>query len=209
MANNYVPRLSWEPAFLEQLAKLRIIKRSAIAAGVTTGAVYSRRNKCPEFAAECDRILAEPLPEEQAQPSRNGEGAPAPGQWKRVFLAALAEISNVTASADLANVSTREVYQTRRADREFADAWQEALYEGYVNLEMEVLGYLREPRPERKMDVANALRLLAAHKDTFAKQQAVRANVSAAEVRASIEKRVEALRQQVLARRKREAECRN
>ena len=207
MAKDYVPHLSWELAFFENLAKLKIIKRSAIAAGVTTGAVYSRRSKCPAFRAECERVLAHARTGNTGQPVRNGEGAPAMGQWKRVFLASLAETSNVTRSAESANVSTHEVYKLRRVDSEFAKAWQEALYEGYVNLEMEVLGYLRDPKPDHKMDVANALRLLAAHKETFAKQQAVRANVTAAEVRASIDRKIAAMRERVEARKRAEEEA--
>lgn len=54
---------------------------------------------------------------------------------------------------------------------------------------MEVLGYLRDPAPKHRMDVASALRLLAAHKDTIAGERATGANVSAAEVRASIERK--------------------
>ena len=46
---------------------------------------------------------------------------------------------------------------------------------------MEVLCYLRDTAPERKMDVSAALRLLAAHKETIAAERATRANVSAAE----------------------------
>ncbi|MXP27808.1 hypothetical protein GRI58_03090 [Porphyrobacter algicida] len=62
-----------------------------------------------------------------------------------------------------------------------------------------MLCYLRDPAPERKMDVSAALRLLAAHKETIAAERATRANVSAAEVRASIGRKVDALREQLLA----------
>ncbi|MEO1921128.1 MAG: DUF2793 domain-containing protein [Sphingomonadaceae bacterium] len=47
---------------------------------------------------------------------------------------------------------------------------------------------------ETKFDIANVLRLLAAHKEAITQEGAQRANVSAAEVRASIERKVEALR---------------
>ncbi len=196
MSGHYQPRLAWEPAFLEAFARLKIFTRAAQEAGVTTGAVYGLRERNEKFERECRRILRE---------TGTSKRAPAPSQWKRVFLEALAETSNVSASAEQANISPGQVYQTRRADTDFAAKWQAALCEGYANLEMEVLGYLRDPKPGRKMDVANALRLLTAHRESFAKEQAVRRNVSAAEVRASIERKVQALREQVAAERARDA----
>ena len=126
---------------------------------------------------------------------------PAPRQWQRTFLEALSETSNVSASAKRAHVPPREAYRLRRCDSDFADAWRAALFEGYANLEMEVLGYLRDPAPKHRMDVASALRLLAAHKGTIAGERATRANVSAAEVRASIERKVEIFRRQIVNRR--------
>jgi hypothetical protein len=53
--------------------------------------------------------------------------------------------------------------------------WQAALHEGYDMLEMELLGYLRDPQPERKMEVAAALRLLAAHRETVERRRALAA----------------------------------
>lgn len=189
MATEYIPHLPWEIAFLDALREFKVIRRAALEAGVTTGAIYGRRNKSAEFEAELQRVLNE---------NRKSARAPAPSQWRRVFLEALAETSNVSASAARASISTREVYKLRRDNPEFAGDWRAALYEGYVNLEMEVLGYLRDPKPEHKMDVASALRLLAAHKDTVAKEQAVGTNVSTAEVRASIDRKVEEIRQRVM-----------
>ena len=89
--------------------------------------------------------------------------------WRTYFLQKLAETSNVTASAAHAGVATSRAYKTRREDAKFAAAWRAALFEGYQHLEMEVLGYLRAAEPDRKFDVANALRLLAAHQATIAK----------------------------------------
>ena len=109
----------------------------------------------------------------------------------------------MSASAKRAHVPPREAYRLRRCDSDFADAWRAALFEGYANLEMEVLGY---PAPKHRMDVASALRLLAAHKDTIAGERATRANVSAAEVRASIERKVEIFRRQIANRREPDAD---
>jgi hypothetical protein len=189
MSAAYTPRLSWEAAFLGALAKSKLIKRSAHEAGITTGAVYGLRDRSEAFARECKRVL---------QCDEDAKRAPAPTHWKRVFLETLAETSNVTASAERADVTVSEVYKTRRDNNEFAGQWQAALFEGYTNLEMELLGYLRDPKAERKMDVANALRLLSAHKESHIKERAVRANVSAAEIRASIERKVEVLRKKVV-----------
>jgi len=196
MSAQYTPRLPWEAAFLDALAKSNIINHSARVAGISPGTVHALRKRNEAFGRECARIL---------QRAGSAKTAPAPAQWQRVFLEALAETSNVTASAKRANVAINEVYRARRRNRKFAAQWQTALFEGYTNLEMELLGYLRDPKQERKMDVANALRLLAAHKETAAKEGAQRAHVSAAEVRASIERKVEVLRRQVAADKAREA----
>ena len=52
----------------------------------------------------------------------------------------------------------------------------------------------------RTFDNATAFRLLMVHRETVAKEKAQRANVSAAEIRASIERKVEALKARVIAR---------
>ena len=66
---------------------------------------------------------------------------------------------------------------------------------------MEVLRRLREGDQQTaaadKYDFANAIRLLAAHRDNAVRAQAQQRNVSAAEVRASIDRKVEAIRLQV------------
>ena len=129
----------------------------------------------------------------------------APKNWREKFLACLAETSNVTASAECADISLSWVYKTKREDRGFAEAWLEALCEGYDHLEMELLFRLRtgESRdiPAVKYDNATALRLLLAHRDTRARYMARQANVTAEEVRASLDAKLAMLREQVLARR--------
>ena len=117
------------------------------------------------------------------------------------FLVYLAESSNVTRSANRADISTGSVYQKRRQDPAFARKWLAALYEGYLHLEMEVVRRLREGEMQGKnadrYDFANAIRLLSAHRENAARAQAEQRNVTAAEVRASIDRKVEAIRQQV------------
>jgi len=136
-------------------------------------------------------------------PRRRRYGAPK--NWREKFLACLAETSNVTTAAECAEISLTWVYKTKREDRGFAEAWLIALCEGYDHLEMELLHRLRhgEARdvPAVKYDNATALRLLLAHKDTRARFMARQENVTAEEVRASLDAKLARLREQVLARR--------
>ncbi|WP_298335913.1 hypothetical protein [uncultured Erythrobacter sp.] len=75
------------------------------------------------------------------------------------------------------------------------------MYEGYLHLELEVVRRLREGEMtgnnDDKYDFANAIRLLTAHRENAARAQAEQRNVTAAAVRASIDRKVEAIRQQV------------
>ena len=135
----------------------------------------------------------------------------APQNWRVKFLACLAETSNVTAAAECADISLSWVYKTKREDRDFCQAWLIALCEGYDHLEMELLCRLRrgEARelPAVKYDNATALRLLLAHRDTRARYQAQQENVSAEEVRASIDAKLARLREQVQAQEAAETEA--
>jgi len=125
------------------------------------------------------------------------------------FLAVLAESSNVTRSADEAGLTTSAVYWKRRHDPVFAKQWLAALYEGYLHLEMEVLRRLREGQMQGenkdKYDFANAIRLLSAHRENAARATAQQRNVTAAAVRASIDRKVEEIREQVRRERNRES----
>lgn len=56
-----------------------------------------------------------------------------------LFLDALAETSNVAASAREAGVTAGAVYRERRRCAEFARRWHQALCEGFVRLETELL----------------------------------------------------------------------
>lgn len=130
-------------------------------------------------------------------------------KWEHDFLAHLAETSNVTAAAAHAKIDTSTAYRARRDDTQFAQDWLAALYEGYLHLEMEVLRRLRHGEQKTadsdKYDFANAIRLLGAHRDNAARAQAQQRNVSAAEIRASIDRKIDTIRHQVQAERAREA----
>lgn len=122
-------------------------------------------------------------------------------QWRTRFLDHLAESSNVTRSAEHAGVDVSRAYRLRRAQPDFARQWQIALAEGYSHLEMEVLRRLREgdfkTGDNEKFDFANAIRLLAAHRDAASAGQSRERDVSAAEVRASIDRKIEEIRRRM------------
>jgi len=137
-------------------------------------------------------VDSEPLNARQPGPNRN---------WRKRFLAALAESSNVSQSAAKAGISPNRAYRVRREDAAFARQWLAALWEGYAHLEMEVLRRLREgdlqTGKNEKYDFANAIRLLNAHRESAAQAHAQQRSVSAAEIRASIDRKVDAIREQV------------
>lgn len=115
--------------------------------------------------------------------------------WRAYFLAALVETSNITKAAAAAGITPSRAYRVRQDDPEFRALWMGALAEGYHNLEMELLGYLRDPRPDYKMDVANALRLLDRHRHLVAQQRALEDNRDEAEVLASINAMIDEMRE--------------
>ncbi len=136
-------------------------------------------------------------------------GAATDRHWRTRFLDHLAESSNVTRSAEHAGIEISRVYRLRRAQPDFAQQWQVALSEGYSHLEMEVLRRLREgdfkTGDGEKFDFANAIRLLAAHRDTAASSQSKARDVSADEVRASIDRKIEEIRRRIAKEKQAEA----
>ncbi|MCH7630197.1 MULTISPECIES: hypothetical protein [Novosphingobium] len=124
--------------------------------------------------------------------------------WRTAFLDALAETSNVTAAAAAAGVHPSRPYKVRRVEPEFARAWRAALLEGYEHLEMELLRRMRFGEgkdEERKFDNATAMRLLAQHRDSVARELAQRENEDVAAIRASIDAKLRKMRENILARR--------
>src|SRR5690606_23034051 len=88
------------------------------------------------------------------------------------FLDHLAASCNVTWSAAQAGFSAPTVYNHRRTDPEFARRWQEALDDGYIRLQTELLGtaidYVERLRsdselPLKHMTVREARALLERH----------------------------------------------
>ncbi|MDG2003044.1 MAG: hypothetical protein P8J20_06910 [Novosphingobium sp.] len=158
------------------------------------------------------RLRAEKRVRHKARRKAPGAAGAEQGQlrqtWRRDFLAKLAETSNVKASAEHAGVNPSTAYDLRRRDHAFAQRWLDALCEGYSNLEMELLHFLRngestEPSAP-KFNPAVALRMLIAHNETVGRERARRVNVKVSEVQASIERKVVLMRERVLARKAQE-----
>lgn len=122
-------------------------------------------------------------------------------RWREPFFAKLAETSNIAAACEHAGISRAAVYALRRRDRAFHDRWMQALAEGYDNLEMELLYQLRtgEAKDGPKFNPLAGMRMLAQHRDTVAREKARRANVDAASIRASIDRKIAEMRALVLA----------
>lgn len=126
--------------------------------------------------------------------------------WMPLFLAALSESSNVSASAKKAGIDSFTVYKTRREDAAFNRRWQVALAEGYDNLEMDLLRRLRVGQLEggpakarRKFDNAIAFRLLTAHREAVGRQRAIRSNEDEEAIIKSINDKLERMKQRQIA----------
>lgn len=137
-------------------------------------------------------------------PAKSGSkpGNQTPGRhWRKRFIETLATTSNVTRAAEVAKVSLTRAYDARRAEPEFARAWQAAIADGYLNLEMEMIRRLREGELMTangdKFDFANAIRLLGANRGGPAGAANEVRDVSTAEVRASINRKIEDIRRRM------------
>lgn len=181
---------AWMPTFLATLREATV-KRAAEIAGIGPALAYYYRSRDPAFAAKWQAALAE-APDSPVVPQRTAG-------WRTAFLDALIETSNVAASAMRAGVPLRTAYKTRRDDAGFAARWRAALHEGYDNLEFELLGHLRDPAPTRKMDVTAALRLLVAHRETVARERALREDDDEQAVLESIDRFIDDMRQRRMA----------
>ena len=126
---------------------------------------------------------------------REAEDIPGNRHWRAYFLAHLVETSNVTAAAKAAGVVPSRAYRTRQEDPDFAAQWRSALAQGYENLEMELLGHLRSPDPDRKLDIANAIRLLSLHRETAARERAMADNRNEQDVLDSIDAMIDEMRE--------------
>ena len=203
--------LPWMADFLVALRTSGNVRHACRVAGIAATTAYGARDNHPGFAdawrgAIVDKAKAkrgfdalqvlldpasapatQPLPE---KPSRH---------WRSVFIEALAETSNVSVAAARAGVQALRAYRLRRDDPAFAAKWLAALHEGYDHLELELLGYLRDPAPGRKMDVAGAVRLLTMHRETVERRRAMEESRDDQAVFASIDAFLEGMRERRLA----------
>ncbi|HUQ14376.1 MAG TPA: hypothetical protein VM055_08890 [Novosphingobium sp.] len=163
----------WVAPFLQSLRDGIGVHAASEAVGVSSSTIYRRRDLDPAFKAAWDAIR-----NVAARATPTGRGSPRDKRRIDRFLAELAETSNVAAAAAVAELAVSNVYRLRRTDPAFAKRWYAALSEGYDNLEMELLQYLRgqdagagDPPVDgakRKFDVAAALRCLTAHRESVA-----------------------------------------
>jgi hypothetical protein len=190
-----IPGPDWIGRFLTALKTNPNVREAARAAGVAATTAYWQRSNNESFA----QAWLDCVPGAKMRINRHRSTARTRkrlgGGWRASFLEALAETSNITLSAARANVPTQTVYRVRRQDPVFAAHWRAALFEGYDNLEMELLGYLRDPAPERKLDVAAALRLLAAHRATVARERALHDDDDEQAILESIDRFIDEMRQ--------------
>lgn len=139
------------------------------------------------------------------KPRPAGAGCKAPARvhprWRDRFIAHLEQCSSVARSAERAGVSKARAYRARRNETAFATAWRLALERGYEDLELELLRRLREGdllgQEGIKYDFAAALRLLALHHDNAVRSHAGPREVTAAEIRASIDRKIADIRQRI------------
>lgn len=146
--------------------------------------------------------MANPVPARSNRDVAAGKAAVPGRHWRRRFLETLTATSNLKRAAEAAKIPLARAYEMRRADPEFARAWQAAIGDGYVTLELEVMRRLREgdlkTESGDKFDFANAIRLIGAHREGLGRAgQAETRNVSVAEVRASIDRKIEEVQRRV------------
>ncbi|WP_336987475.1 hypothetical protein [Altererythrobacter aquiaggeris] len=179
----------WTADFLTAIRNGDTPTKAAAWLGLSRSTAYARRDKDAAFALAWDAAKCADTAAGGHQQTRKPGGP-----WKRQFLEFLAETSNVSASALRAKVKLHRAYQTRRSDPEFAALWRKALFEGYEHLEMEVLAYLRGNLPDRKIDVPNAIRQLAAHRKTVAEIRAFEDDENEQDVLDSIDKVIDEMK---------------
>ena len=97
----------------------------------------TRRARSSRASRNAKLLVAAHEPELDNPPSN--PGAPLSRSWKRIFLNALGQSSDLDAACAAARISVARAHSVRREDPEFAIAWRGALLEGYENLELETL----------------------------------------------------------------------
>lgn len=146
-----------------------------------------------------------------------GGSAARPGKRQLdLFLDHLAESSNVTASAKTAGVTSSAIYRERRRNADFAGRWHQALCEGFVRLETELLseallsanGNMKDATLKAKAQKYRlGLALLAAHRSSVRGVKSMSggsaggnagAGMDGAEMKAKLAARLRAMRERVV-----------
>ena len=118
--------------------------------------------------------------------------------WRRTFLIVLGETSDLQAACAAVRIDTDRAYAARRNEPDFAIAWRLALLEGYENLELETLSYLRTGKrldENRPYDVVNAIRLIKGQADAAARERAGREDGDEQDVLDSIDRMLDGMRE--------------
>ncbi|MGI8943725.1 MAG: hypothetical protein ACR2FJ_05730 [Qipengyuania sp.] len=192
---------AWVARFIDALRAGNGVRAACRAAGVAASTPYHRRRADAAFRAAWD--ACQPVKEQRKR--RTGPKPRRDAGRLEQFLDELAETSNIAAAAAVADISVSKVYRLRRTDPDFARRWYAALAEGYDNLEMELLQYLRSgggggetgeasEAAKRKVDTATALRCLAAHRESVAREKGRRTLADEATTIAAINAKIDAMR---------------
>lgn len=122
-------------------------------------------------------------------------------RWRERFLAKLACGSDVASAAEEAEIEVETVYRALAHEPAFLRGWRAAIDAGYACVEMELLRRLRsgdlQSLDGSKYDVANAVRLLVAYRNSALGGSQSAGEVSPADVRAAIDRKVDEIRRRV------------
>ena len=141
-------------------------------------------------------LISNATESEPSEVKRIGRG------WRRAFLVALGQSSDIAFACKVAGVPVEFAHSARREELDFAIAWRRALLEGYENLELETLYFLRTGQPphgEGKFDVMNAIRLIKGQAEVAARERAAREEDDEQDVLDSIDKLLDGMRERAAA----------
>lgn len=164
---------AWVEPFLAALRDGHSVAAATRMAKTSSSSPYDRRKHDAAFRAAWEAIGPQDARFRAHRAPRRSRGT---ARLDR-FLEELAATSNVAAAAAKTGVNPSAIYKLRRSDPAFARRWYAALAEGYDNLEMELLGRLRAGdggdavQDKPKFDTAAALRCLAAHRESVAREK--------------------------------------
>jgi hypothetical protein len=152
--------------------------------------------------AKTATVKTEPKPKPKpASPSWNGER-------RALFLDTLALTPNVAASERAAGMPAGSAYKERRRSREFADAWDDALADGYSQLELLMLeraltGIAKRTTKRGETTIVTdfsdrlGMALLAAHRATVAARRGHTATVDAETAKDRLARRIDDMRRRL------------